>query len=74
MDYFHNYASVRRTKNRIKKLRDEFGVWREDISELNPFISGYFAELFSTEIDELDSEVINKVVPKVADYMNVALV
>lgn len=69
-DYFHNYASVRRAKNRINKLRDESGVWRDNIPDLNPFISGYFAGLFSIEVDEPDPEVINKVIPKVDDHMN----
>ena len=53
-DFFHNYASSRRSKNRIKKLPDESGVWREDTTKLNPFISDYFAGLFSREIDEPD--------------------
>jgi hypothetical protein len=37
--YFHNFASARRQKNRIKKLMDDNGNWLEGAAYLNPFIS-----------------------------------
>jgi hypothetical protein len=54
----------------IKKLKDENGGWVEGCPALNPMISQYFAGLFSTEIDEPDLELLQKVTPKVNDTMN----
>ena len=68
--YFHNFASERRRKNRINKLRNDSGSWVEGIGNLNPLVSDYFAGLFSTEIDDPDPDVLNKVVPKVSELMN----
>jgi hypothetical protein len=71
--YFHNFASMRREKNRIKKLKDDNGNWLEGSIYLNPHISGYFAGLFSTEVDDPDPELINKVTPRVTREMNESL-
>ena len=68
--YFHSFANERRKRNMIKKLRGDDGEWLHEITELNPHISGYFAGLFSTEIEEPDPELLAKVVPKVTDVMN----
>ena len=37
--YFQNFASARRVRNRIKKLRNAQGVWQEGTAYLNPLIS-----------------------------------
>jgi hypothetical protein len=71
--YFHKFASSRRSRNRIKGLRDHSGAMREGTEQLNPMISDYFAGLFTTEVDEPDPELIEKVVPRVNSEMNVAL-
>lgn len=68
--YFQNFASARRLRNRIKKLRNAQGDWQEGTAYLNPIISEYFAGLFTTEIDEPDPEFINRVVPRVTNNMN----
>ena len=51
-------------------MRDDSGHWVEGTAHLNPNVSDYFAGLFSTEIDEPDPVVLQKVVPKVTDVMN----
>jgi molybdopterin converting factor small subunit len=71
--YFHNFASSRRSRNRIKGLRDQSGAMREGTDQLNPMISDYFAGLFTTEVDEPDPELIEKVVPRVNNEMNAEL-
>lgn len=68
--YFQNFASARRLRNRIKKLRNEQGAWQEGTACLNPLISEYFAGLFTTEIDEPDPAFIEQVVPRVSEGMN----
>jgi hypothetical protein len=54
----------------VKKLKDGNGVWIEGVANLNPLISQYFAGLFTTEIEEPDPELLNKVNPKVNEGMN----
>lgn len=71
--YFHNFASARRLRNRITKLRDDQGAWLEGTDYLNPFISDYFAGLFSIEIGEPDLVFLEKVNPRVTSEMNEAL-
>ena len=68
--YFHNFASARHKKNMTKKLKDGSGAWKEGNLVLNPMISQYFAGLFSTEIDEPDPVVLDKVVQKITEGMN----
>lgn len=68
--YFHNFATARRIRNRIQKLKDDQGNWREGTTYLNPLISDYFAGLFTTEIDEPDPNLIEKVIPRVTPAMN----
>jgi hypothetical protein len=69
-NYFHNAASTRRKKNRIKKLLDDNGIPAEGTAYLNPLISDYFAGLFATEVDEPDPGLLSKVIPKVSERMN----
>jgi hypothetical protein len=70
INYFHNAASARRKKNRIKKLLDDNGNSIEGTTYLNPLISDYFAGLFATEVDEPDPGLLSKVIPKVSERMN----
>jgi hypothetical protein len=48
--FFHNFASARRKKNFIKKLRDDNNIWFEGTDSLKPHILHYFANLFSSEV------------------------
>ena len=68
--YFHHFASERRKRNSIKRLKNENVTWVEDIESLNPMISDYFARLFTVEVEEPDPEVLSKVDPKVSAAMN----
>jgi hypothetical protein len=68
--YFHHFANERKKRNRIKKLKDDSGAWVEGVADLNPLVSDYFVGLFTSEIEEPDPDIINKVNPKVDDRMN----
>lgn len=72
-EYFHHSASARRQRNKIKGLKDDNGILRENIGEINPMISSYFSGLFSTEVDDVDPLILDKVVPRVTTDMNEAL-
>ena len=71
--YFQKFASAHILRNRISKLKDDQGICREGIAYLNPLISQYFAGLFSTEIDEPDPSLLEKVNQRVMTQMNEAL-
>ena len=43
-------------------------LWKED--QLNPVITDYFTNLFSTEQNILDPDFLNKIDPKVTPDMN----
>lgn len=70
--YFQKFASAHRLKNRINKLKDDQVVWWEGTTYLNPLVYDYFAGIFSTEIDEPDPSLIEKVKPRMTVQMNEA--
>lgn len=71
--YFQNFASARRKRNMIKKLRGDNGVWLEGSTALNPHISHYFEGLFASDMNGTDPDLLNKVIPRVSDAMNHSL-
>jgi phage host-nuclease inhibitor protein Gam len=70
---FHNFATARKKRNLIKRLKDEGGNWIEDEVGLADHIKNYFGNLFSSEVDEPSMNVINKVTPRVTAEMNAVL-
>jgi hypothetical protein len=68
--FFHNYATARRKKNFIKKLKGDADQWVEGTEALKPLIFQYFSNLFSSEVNELDPEVLEKIQPRVSQEMN----
>jgi hypothetical protein len=72
--YFHNFTTARRQRNHVKRLIDEEGNCIEGSAYLNPHVSNYFGGLFTTEIEEPNPELINKVIPKVIERMNEDLI
>lgn len=44
--FFHNYATGRKKRNQIKKLKDKNGVWKENKDELQQIITEYFEDMF----------------------------
>jgi hypothetical protein len=71
--FFHSFASARRKKNSIKKLRGEDGNWVEGTDQLKPLVFQYFANLFSSEVAQVDPTMMEKINPKVTDLMNTNL-
>ncbi|XP_073363566.1 uncharacterized protein [Aegilops tauschii subsp. strangulata] len=72
-NFFYMYASARRKKNTIKSLQDENGVVHEGQAEMANIIQAYFTNLFTSQVNIPNEEVIQKVVPKVSVQMNEAL-
>ena len=70
--FFHHYASTRRRRNMVK-LVDEQGVRHENIDEMNVMVKEYFANLFTSEVQEVDQGVLMNVNRRVTTDMNKVL-
>lgn len=46
--FFHKYASTRKEHNKIKRLKDDQGVWQELDQEIQLVITRYFENIFTT--------------------------
>jgi hypothetical protein len=68
--YFHNSVNARKQKNKIKKLQNPDGASVEGPTYPNLIISNYFSGLFSTEIHDMDPELLDKINPRVTVEMN----
>jgi hypothetical protein len=68
--YFHNYARARKKRNLIMKLKDSDGVLREENNQLKGIITNYFSDLFSSEVDATDVNLLQKVKPRVTAEMD----
>ena len=68
--FFQAYASARRKRNFIKKLKDSDGNWMEGTTKLNPHIQSYFSNLFTSEVQYIDPSILYKVNSKVTARMN----
>jgi hypothetical protein len=71
--FFHNYASARRKKNFISRLKNENNEWVDGTDSLKPLILDYFSNLFSSEINHVDPDMMEKVLPRVDADMNEVL-
>jgi hypothetical protein len=67
--FFHQFASARRKKNLIKKLKHGED-WVEGASALKPIILEYFSGLCTSEVNAVDPAVMEKVQRKVTAEMN----
>lgn len=68
--FFQAFASARRQRNFVKRLKDDGGNWLEDMPELNNHILNYFTHLLSSEVQQTDLASLQKVQHKVYDQMN----
>jgi hypothetical protein len=68
--FVHNFASARRKKNFISKLKNNNGDWVEGTDMLKPVILDYFSNLFMSEVDSLDPAMMDKVQLRVSHEMN----
>ncbi|XP_071679912.1 uncharacterized protein [Lolium perenne] len=68
--FFHQFASARRKRNMIKKLKGDNDQWVEGTAMLKPYILEYFSSLFTSEVFVTDPAVLDKIQPKVSPEMN----
>jgi hypothetical protein len=68
--FFHRIASGRWKRNFTKHLKNDSGEVIEDQDQIMDLASNYFQTLFTSEVQDPDSTVINKVLPYVTTEMN----
>jgi hypothetical protein len=52
--FFHNFASARRKKNFIKRLKNDDGIWIEGTETLKPLVFNYFSNLFTAQVQHTE--------------------
>ena len=72
--YFHSKSSERRKKNTIFGLRDENGIWSDNIESIAVVAVSYFEKLYTTSLPSHISEVINTIPTRVTSKMNQNLI
>jgi hypothetical protein len=73
-NFFHNFATARRKKNYIIKIKGDDGDWVEGTQMLKPLVFQYFSNLFSSEVQDTDPAFLEKITPKVTNLMNERLI
>src|SRR6266540_7289262 len=68
--YFHAYASKRKKKNKIKKLKGDDGVVVEGEEGLKALITNYFSSLFTPLAGANVQRILESVAPRVTSQMN----
>lgn len=58
--FFQGFASERRKKIFIKRIKNDQWVWLEGTNSLNPHIGDYFTNLFSSEVQEIDTGLLGE--------------
>lgn len=71
--WFQWRATWRKKKNKISKLKDSVGVWKEDREGLQELTRNFFQGLYKKEDDVNPHELLNLVKRTVTDDMNMAL-
>jgi hypothetical protein len=72
--FFHSYASERKKRNRIKKLKKDDGGEVKEEAEMAAVVTNYFRDLFSSNTGHRVNELLEKVTPRVTNEMNELLV
>jgi hypothetical protein len=68
--FFHAFASERRKRNTIKRLKKDDGSWVEGQEQLKEYVAAYFFNLFSSTAEQYSEDIIQAVSPKVTADMN----
>ncbi|PON66242.1 hypothetical protein PanWU01x14_111080 [Parasponia andersonii] len=74
--FFHCKASQRKSRNKIRGLIDNNGIWRDEKREIEAVVVDYFQTIFTTEVVEPQEQhaVLDSVEPIITNDVNEALV
>lgn len=70
--FFHSYASKRKKRNNLQRIKGEDGEWRETTEEVQGVIEGYFKKLFHSSTESgglLQNEVVQRVTEAENEYL-----
>ncbi|KAK2638207.1 hypothetical protein Ddye_026002 [Dipteronia dyeriana] len=65
--FFHLKASVWKARNRIRGLRDDAGIWKDNDADIEGIISSYFTKLFTSS--ELAKDTILRILDNVESFI-----
>jgi hypothetical protein len=68
--YFHSFASERKKKNTIKRLRRDDGIVVEGKEGLKALITNYFSSLFTPMTGSANTDMLHMIQPRVTHQMN----
>jgi hypothetical protein len=68
--FFHNKAVWRARKNKIKKLKDDNGIWQENSKVMGQMATNYFKDLFAAEENLVTDPVLELFEEKITPDMN----
>jgi hypothetical protein len=71
--FFHQKAVWRARRNKIKKLKDDDGVWNEAPSDMERMATSYFKELFTRDPSLNSDALVDLIQEKVTPEMNLDL-
>ncbi|XP_073152636.1 uncharacterized protein [Henckelia pumila] len=71
--FFHASASARRKANRIQRLKNDNGIWVEDVTEICSTVGRYFENLFSASRGNYDP-VFSAIEPRITRDDNESLI
>ena len=71
--YFHGVASKRRRNNRILKIKDEDGRWKESKEEIEQVFLKHFSKIFTTSDPGSVDNFLKDMDRRVSEEMNIKL-
>ena len=71
--FFHSRATQRNKQNYILGLEGENRVWVKEESQMGNLVEDYFSNLFSTSNPTGFDEILEVILPKVSEEMNLGL-
>jgi hypothetical protein len=70
---FINSLRLEGKKNFIKRLKNDANQWVEGTDMLKPIVFDYFSNLFTSEVQAVDPALLEKILPRVIEEMNIKL-
>ena len=68
--FFHAFASERKRRNTIKRLKRDDGSLIDNVEQLKEHIANYFFSIFSSTTGQNNEEVLRVIQPRVTSQMN----
>ncbi|XP_019166667.1 PREDICTED: uncharacterized protein LOC109162418 [Ipomoea nil] len=70
--FYHRYASARRKKNYIPRLKDDLGAWVEG-DNMKKVVLEYYTAIFTSSSTECEDPMLENFAPRVTNEQNIML-